>query len=76
MVSFALKQFGMASLVEWDKQWRVLIPDKTLTRTGISKQITLVGAGDHLQLWNRADWESQFDELLTQDESSPPPQAA
>lgn len=68
VVSFALSHFGMASLVEWDKQWRVLIPDKTLARTTTSKQITLVGAGDHLQIWNREDWEAQFNQLLAQGE--------
>lgn len=75
-VAFGLKQFGMASIVEWDKSWRLLIPDKTLSRTGTGKQITLVGTGDHLQIWNREDWEKQFAELLKEEDessSTPPP---
>lgn len=76
VVSFALSHFGMASIVDWDKQWRVLIPEKTLARTHTGKQITLVGAGDHLQIWNRDDWERQFHDMLDQAEggaTTPPP---
>jgi MraZ protein len=58
----------MASLVEWDKQWRLLIPERTLSRTGTGREITLVGAGDHLQIWNRGDWEQQFHQLLNENE--------
>lgn len=67
-VNFGLRQFGMANLVEWDKTWRLLLPEKTLSRTGTGKQITLVGTGDHLQIWNREEWENQFAELMKQDD--------
>jgi MraZ protein len=55
--------FAMASRVEWDKQGRILIPDKTLKRTGTNKEVTLIGARDHLELWNRAEWEVWSEEL-------------
>jgi MraZ protein len=59
-----LVNFGMASRLEWDKQGRVLIPEKTLRRTGLGKEVTLIGVRDHLQLWNTADWESRRSTLL------------
>ena len=55
---------GMASRIEWDKQGRVLFPDKFLKRSGIGKEVTLVGVRDHLELWNRSDWEAERQRLL------------
>src|SRR5690606_37400176 len=48
---------AMSSRLEWDKQGRVLIPEKALRRTEIGKEITMIGARDHLELWNRQEWE-------------------
>src|ERR1700688_1991164 len=50
---FDQMNFGLANCVEWDKQGRILIPDKTLRRNGTNKDVTLVGVRDHLELWNR-----------------------
>jgi len=57
--------FAMASKMPWDKQGRVLVPDKTLKRSGIGKDVTLIGARDHLELWNRADWDARREELMS-----------
>ena len=54
---------GLASRVEWDKQGRVLLPDRALKRAGIGKDVTLVGARDHLELWNRSDWDAAREQL-------------
>jgi DNA-binding transcriptional regulator/RsmH inhibitor MraZ len=69
VLAFNQIHFAMASLVEWDKQWRMLLPDKTLKRTGIGREVTLIGARDHLELWNRADWERRFEELFGRSEA-------
>ena len=50
---------GMASRIEWDKQGRILFPDKFLKRSGIGKAVTLLGVRDHLELWSTADWEAE-----------------
>ncbi|MGB7156422.1 MAG: hypothetical protein WBD40_00060 [Tepidisphaeraceae bacterium] len=63
-LAFDQMNFAMASRLEWDKQGRILIPDKTLKRTGLSKDVTLIGVRDHLQLWNRTDWEARREALL------------
>jgi MraZ protein len=62
-MAFDRMMLGLASRVEWDKQGRVLLPDRQLKRAGIGKDVTLVGARDHLELWNRADWDAEREQL-------------
>ena len=54
---------GMSSRVEWDKQGRIVLPEKMLRRTVLEKDVTLVGARDHLELWTRPAWEERREEL-------------
>jgi len=56
--------FAMASKLTPDGQGRVLIPEKILKRAGIGREVTLIGARDHLELWNRSDWEVRREELF------------
>lgn len=58
------KRFGMARRVAWDRQGRILLPEATLRRTETQRDVTLVGVRNHLELWNRDDWERRFHELL------------
>jgi MraZ protein len=55
--------FALASRVEPDGQGRLLLPQKILRRAGIQKEVTLIGVRDHLEVWNRADWEARIEEL-------------
>jgi DNA-binding transcriptional regulator/RsmH inhibitor MraZ len=53
----------------WDAQGRVVLPEKLLTRANLGKNVTIVGAGDHLVIRNREDWEKRAEMLLeTQDD--------
>jgi transcriptional regulator MraZ len=63
LLAFDQLHFALASRLEPDKQGRVLLPDKILRRAGVRKEVTLIGARDHLELWNRADWEARREEL-------------
>jgi MraZ protein len=63
-LAFDQMNFAMASRMEWDKQGRVLLPEKTLRRTGLGKEVTLIGVRDHLELWNTPDWEVRREELM------------
>ncbi len=56
--------YAMTYEVEWDKQGRAVIPERILRKTGIGKEVMLVGSKDHLELWNRAAWEEHTDALL------------
>lgn len=63
MLAFDQLNFAMASRVEWDKQGRILVPERVLKKSGLGKEITLIGMRDHAEIWNRADWDARIDEL-------------
>jgi MraZ protein len=63
-LDFAHANFALASRLEWDSQGRLLIPAKTLRRTELNREVTLIGAGDHLEIWNRSDWDSRREQIL------------
>lgn len=46
---------SMSSLLETDKQGRVLLPQQHLQYAGIGKHVLLTGNGDRLIMWNRED---------------------
>ena len=50
---------GTAEAIELDKQGRLLLPERTLAESGLGKDVTLVGVNDHLELWNRSEWEAE-----------------
>ena len=52
---------GTAQLVELDNQNRILIPVRSMDWTGLQdvKQFYLVGVQDHLELWQKSDWENE-----------------
>ena len=64
LLLFDQMNFAMASRAEPDKQGRLTLPEKLLRRTGIEREIALIGVRDHLELWNRAEWEARFQENL------------
>ena len=63
LLAFDQMHFARASRIEMDKQGRILLPNRTLERANIQKEVTLIGVRDHLELWNRADWEARREEL-------------
>ena len=56
----AWRQFELSqsALIDPDSQGRILIPDRLLKRAGINKEVTLAGVQDHLEVWDRAAYES------------------
>ena len=63
LLAFDQLHFALASKLEPDKQGRVVIPEKNLRRLGIRKDVTMVGVRDHLELWNREDWDAHREQL-------------
>ena len=63
LLAFDQLNFAMASRVEWDKQGRILIPERVLKKSGLGREVTLIGMRDHAEVWNRADWDARIDEL-------------
>jgi MraZ protein len=58
--SYEYFQFENAqtAFLETDDQGRVLLPQRLLQRAGLNKEVVLTGAGDHLELWRREDFEA------------------
>lgn len=63
-LDFDHMNFALADRISWDSQGRMLIPEKTMRRTGLGKEITLIGSRDHLELWDRAEWLVRREGLL------------
>jgi DNA-binding transcriptional regulator/RsmH inhibitor MraZ len=58
--------FAMARLLKPDAQGRVVLPEKSLQRAGLedAKDVTLVGKGDHIEIWPREQWNTFVDESM------------
>lgn len=55
-----MRLFELAStqVLEQDSQGRVLIPEEMLQDAELEREVYLVGAGDHLQVWRRDDFKA------------------
>ena len=53
--------FGGASEDTPDKQGRVLLPAPLLRYGRLSKDVTVVGNNDHLEIWDRAAWAERLE---------------
>lgn len=49
--------FGNSIALETDKQGRILVPEDLRTYAGLSKDLTLVGVDDHVEIWDAKAWE-------------------
>ena len=67
-LAFDRVHFALASKVELDRQGRVLLGEKAVRRACLTEQVTLIGARDHLEVWDRVQWELHADERLDSQE--------
>ncbi len=58
--------FGLSARVEMDSAGRVRLPDETLKLVGLGTEVVLVGAGDRLEVRDRAEWEKSKADRLAQ----------
>jgi MraZ protein len=54
-----------SSDVELDSAGRVMMPAKLIAKVGLGKDVTVVGAGNRLEVWDRSIWEGQEDNLVS-----------
>jgi MraZ protein len=61
---------SMADEIEWDSQGRVVLPPKILgpAELGVDRcrEVTLIGAKDHFELWKRPQWQARRASLIEQ----------
>jgi MraZ protein len=48
--------FASAGEAEVDRQGRIVIPTRLLESVGISREVTVTGVWDHIEIWDRAAW--------------------
>jgi len=52
-----------ACLVEPDKQGRISIPQSLRERAGIMGEVAVIGAMNRAEIWDKARWQSQCEEM-------------
>ncbi len=60
--------YALAGRVELDRQGRVLLPERAIRRAGLKEQVTLIGVRDHLEVWDRQQWENYLDNHIANHE--------
>ena len=55
--------FAGATVSELDKQGRVLVPPHLASHAGLAKEVVLAGVHDHIEIWDRSEWEAQLSEM-------------
>ena len=50
--------FGNGTVIEVDKQGRILIPAGLRKTAGLTKDVTLVGVDNHLEIWDSEKWDA------------------
>ena len=62
-------QFASTYEMEVDKLGRVQIPTALLTKYGISKEVLVLGIGDHIEVWDKAKYEEYENSIRDEFES-------
>ena len=55
--------FAGATPADLDKQGRMVVPAALLKTAGIDREVTVAGVYDHLEIWDRAAWRAQLQEV-------------
>ena len=55
--------FAGATQGELDKQGRMVLPTSLIEHAGLSREVTVAGVYDHLEIWDRTKWGQQLHEV-------------
>ena len=55
--------FSSAAEAELDRQGRVMVPAPLMQYAGLSREVVVAGVDDHLEIWDRATWRSEMEEV-------------
>lgn len=56
------QMFAGAQVVGIDGQGRVVLPDALIGWAGIKGEMTVIGAGDHFEIWDSKSWHAYLEE--------------
>lgn len=57
---FTRMLFANASEVIIDKQGRIFIPSTLRDLINLSRNVVVVGVGNHIEIWNKGQWEEYY----------------
>ncbi len=60
---FERRIYPSASEIELDGQGRMVIPAKLRTYANLSNEVTVAGVRDHIEIWDRATWQTYQENL-------------
>jgi MraZ protein len=68
-VEFTRKLFSRSQVIEPDKQGRIVLPEKLVSKAALGGEVTLVGNGRYIEINDRARWQAEqteenFDEVM------------
>jgi len=49
-----------------DDQGRVVVPQALRSYAGLEKEVVVIGAGDHMELWDRPTWGSHLNKISSE----------
>jgi MraZ protein len=55
--------FAGATQGELDKQGRLVLPASLIEHAGLGREVTVAGVYDHLEIWDRAKWREQLQQV-------------
>ena len=55
--------YSGASEAELDKQGRVMIPAPLIAHATLTREVVVLGIGDHLEIWDRDAWHRELAEV-------------
>ena len=55
--------FAGATEAELDKQGRVMVPQPLVEHAKLKREVVVAGVRDHLEIWDRAAWRTQLEEV-------------
>ena len=55
--------YSGATETEVDRQGRVMVPPALKTHAKLERDVVVAGVRDHLEIWDRAAWREQLDEV-------------
>ena len=68
LVDFERVKFALACHLDLDSHSRLSLPEKMLKRAGLGRDVVLIGARDHIEIWDAKVWRDYLAEQLEQHE--------
>lgn len=55
--------FAAAEIIAFDEQGRFVLPANLKTYANVAREVVLIGAGDHFEIWDKKSWEQYLKNL-------------